>query len=142
MSCPNFPKVLLQQREDVRAAIVNRGPFRLDPKFIDLQVSQEKWFSMSVKQREQYQNRCSRKKPEDPQNLPHSSLDALPDSCKTVSMSVENAQLGSISLQLVQSCFKKASQLLQWQNTNRGNPWMWPHGISGREHNSKEAPFC
>ena len=67
--CKKISKVLLQQREDVRAAIVNRGPFRLDPKFIDLQVSQEKWFSMSAKQRERYQNRIRRKKPEDPQNL-------------------------------------------------------------------------
>ena len=55
--CKKIAKLITQQREDVRAALLNRGPYKLTPKFTNLQLTQEKWFSMLVRQRGAHQRK-------------------------------------------------------------------------------------
>ena len=50
--CNKMSTLILQQKEDVESAVFNHGPFNLAPKFLTYQVSPEKWFRMSVKQKE------------------------------------------------------------------------------------------
>jgi hypothetical protein len=50
--CNKMNTLILQQKEDVESAVFNHGPFHLAPKFSTYQVSPEKWFRMSVKQKE------------------------------------------------------------------------------------------
>lgn len=50
--CFKFKRVIQQQREDVRSALINRGPYKLHPLLSNLTLTHEKWFSISVKQRE------------------------------------------------------------------------------------------
>ena len=50
--CNKMSTLISQQREDVESAVFNHGPYHLAPKFSTHQVSPEKWFRMTVKQKE------------------------------------------------------------------------------------------
>lgn len=50
--CHDMSMLLLQQKEDVESAIINKGSYRLSPKFESHEVPQSTWFKVSVKQRE------------------------------------------------------------------------------------------
>jgi hypothetical protein len=46
--CSKMAQVIKQQREDIRAAILNRGPYKLVANYSHLQLLHEKWFHMSA----------------------------------------------------------------------------------------------
>ena len=50
--CQEMSVLLSRQKVDVESAILNHGPYRLAPKFVHLEVSQQEWFSKSTAQKE------------------------------------------------------------------------------------------
>jgi len=58
--CMKIAQMIKEQSEDIRGALINRGPHKLVPMFSNLQLTQEKWFSMSVSQRKSYQAKFDR----------------------------------------------------------------------------------
>ena len=50
-------QLIKRQREDVRGALLNSGPYKLDSEYLNFQLTSEKWFSMSTTQRNAYEKR-------------------------------------------------------------------------------------
>ena len=106
--CAKLGRIVKQQREDVQSAIVNRGPYQLDSHFTHLQLTQEKWFGMSVIQRQAYLKKFHNSAATHPTLEPIVSPTAL---CQ-LTLTAEEAALSSLPLSLVQRIFTKAEQLL------------------------------
>jgi hypothetical protein len=52
--CQEMSVLVLRQKEDVESAIINHGPYRLAPKFSDLELSADQWFKKNSHQKEAY----------------------------------------------------------------------------------------
>ena len=50
--CKSLRMLVLQQKEDVDLAVFNTGPYQLSSDFLSFEVPQNRWFKMSMKQRE------------------------------------------------------------------------------------------
>ena len=100
-----------KEAEGMRAAILNSGPYKLNTKYSHVK-SQEKWFSMSVKQREAYlkklDNACG--------DVPVASQTMYGDvgSC-SLSVTPEEATITSVLLPSIRDIFEKAKYLLEKQ---------------------------
>ena len=51
----NMAQLMKQQKEDIRGALVNSGPYKLTGEYTHLQLTKEKWFAMTTEQRTAYE---------------------------------------------------------------------------------------
>jgi hypothetical protein len=105
-------KVVNQQKEDVRAALLNRGPYTLTPQYLKYLVPQDKWFKMMVKQSETHIKKFETDK--DKQEYPGTEEEETPTASLTVS--AEQAELSTIPLESLKNISGKATQLLSKEN--------------------------
>ena len=48
-------QLMKQQKEDIRGALLNSGPYKLTGEYTHLQLTKEKWFAMTTEQRTVYE---------------------------------------------------------------------------------------
>ena len=120
-------KLIKQQKEDVRGALTIRGPYKLVESYAQFQLTQEKWFSMSIKQREAHESKFDKTvhNPEDISEQ-HQEMGSL-------SIAAEEANLVSLPLQTVKRAFKKAQSLLSKENAIVAAPGGKGIGFHGRK---------
>ncbi|KAK3703425.1 hypothetical protein QZH41_014261 [Actinostola sp. cb2023] len=137
--CLRLSQLIKQQMEDVRGALINKGPYKLDENYTHLQLTQEKWFAMSVKQRQAYQAKFD-KANQEPECIPHTSEDQNEMEC-SLSITAEQAQLVSIPLQSVKSVFQKAQLLLSKANSIVQAPGSGGMAFMVESHTSKRPHY-
>ena len=104
-------QLIKRQREDLRGALSNSGPYKLIGEYAHLQLTKEKWFSMSSVQRTGHENKFDK--------TWHTSEDCQQQEIQPVtdclSVTPEEANLIILPLQQVKHVFGKAQQQQQQQ---------------------------
>jgi len=104
-------EVIRQQQKDVRDSIINKGPYTLTSAFSDFSVVQDKWFKMSVQQRERHMKKFEKK--QDPNPNPNQCTEENNEPAYKLSLKAEDVQLPSIPGEVLKRIFIKANNLLQ-----------------------------
>ena len=136
--CTKLANLIKQQREDVRASILNRGPYSLSAKHSHIEVRQDKWFSMAAKQREthfkKFDDACSK--------VPEAELATLGEDAESSDLSItpEEAGITTVPLPTIRAIFEKAKVLLGKETSivlapgSDGNSYMVESHTSRRPH--------
>ena len=104
-------QLIKRQKEDVRVALLNSGPYKLVQEFSHLQLNPEQWFSMSTTQRQAHEKKFDAALFQDEEEL----QEAQPRICH-MSVKPEEANLTSLPLEAVQCVFRSAESLLSKEN--------------------------
>ena len=100
-------QLMKQQKEDIRGALLNSGPYKLTGKYTHLQLTKEKWFAMTIEQCTAY------KMAFDKSCLNEVTNKGIPEEAlSSPSLNTEEANLTHLPLQLVKRVFSKEQSLL------------------------------
>ncbi|CAB4006223.1 Hypothetical predicted protein [Paramuricea clavata] len=107
-------QLIKRQREDVRGVLLNNGPYKLIDDYTHLQLTKEKWFSMSSTQRTAHENKFDKtwQTQDDIQEQQEEQ-----QFITSLSFTAEEANLTTVPLQQVKHVFNKAQSLLSKENT-------------------------
>ena len=118
--CNDMSTLILSQKEDVDPAVINKGPYRLAPKFRSFEVQQNAWFKMNADQRDKHLRKFHEAKmseTENDTNNPSCSV-ITSESCvppiRPVRISMDLVELGitSAPVEILRSISSKAEKLL------------------------------
>ena len=105
-------QLIKRQKEDVRGALLNSGPYKLVDELSHLQLNAEKWFSMSTTQRQTHEKKF------DSLELFQNEEEVQDTHPKISHLSVkpEEANLTSLPFETVKRVFQNAEALLSKEN--------------------------
>ena len=104
-------QLIKRQKEDVRGALLNSGPYKLVQELSHLQLNPERWFSMSTTQRQAHEKKFDTALFQDEEE----HQETQPQICH-MSVKPEDANLTSLPLEAVQRVFRSAEALLSKEN--------------------------
>ena len=125
-------QLIRHQKEDIRGTLLNSGPYKLTHDYTNLQLLQEKWFSMTPEQREAYENAFD-KKCLNEEDMGHDT--ERNHEMPSLSVSAEEAHLTCHPLQTVERVFRKAQSVLSKENAIVPAPGSNGIGLHGGKPN-------
>jgi hypothetical protein len=130
-------QLIKRQREDLRGALSNSGPYKLIGEYAHLQLTKEKWFSMSSVQRTGHENKFD-KTWHTPEDCQQQEIQPVTD---CLSATPEEANLITLPLQQVKHVFGKAQALLSKENTIVSAPGRNGMAFMVESHTSKRPHY-
>lgn len=106
-------QLVKRQREDVRGALLNSGPYKLGEEYTDLQLTKQRWFSMSSGQRSAHENKSEKTWQTEDDDQEHQNEEQR---ATCLSIKAEEANLSTVPTQQVKHVFRKAQSLLSKEN--------------------------
>ena len=107
-------QLIKRQREDVRGALLNSGPFKLVDTYTHLQLTKEKWCSMSSAQRSAHENKFEETW-QTSADLNNKAIES--EYTSRLSISAEEPNLTTVPIQQVRRVFQKVESLLSNDDT-------------------------